>query len=239
MFIKIFRGAVIGVLLGVILGIGIPSYMKISNMVKSLEYNPYSDPPEMITYSDQEGDLACMSNYQEKELNDILIRFHVRDNSNSKKDIDLKYKVRDGILEYLKTRINGNMSRQEVIDLLNNSMFIINSKAKDIVKKEGYGYVVKAYLTEDDFPIRQYGDMLLPAGRYEALRIDIGMAKGENFWCLLYPTMCITKDAVAIVDEDSKEEIKHELTDEQYENLFNKQTKKKVKIKFKLLELFE
>lgn len=239
MFVKILRGAVIGILLGVILGIGIPATQKLRSLLDTTYYTKAREENGLMAYADVDGDLACMSNYPEKDLNDVVLRFHVRANSNSERDMALKYKVRDEILMYLKTKINGNMSREEVVKIIENNINIIKSKAQAVVKGEGYGYAIKAYIEEDEFPIRQYGDMILPAGKYEALRIDIGLAKGENFWCILYPTMCITKDAVAIVDEDSKEQIKEKLTDEEYEKLFVNREKKKIKIKFKIAELFD
>lgn len=178
-------------------------------------------------------------NLEEDVLGDNLIRFHVRANSNSDVDIALKYMVRDKVLAEIEDELKACQTKEEAKDYLTENLELIKAVAEETLSAEGYNYSVKAYLTNDYFPIRQYGDMVLPAGYYEALRIDIGLANGENFWCLLYPTMCVPVEAGGVVTKSGQQEIKESLTTEQYDKLFVKKEvpEDKIEIKFKLFEL--
>ena len=178
-------------------------------------------------------------NQEEDVLGNNLIRFHVRANSNSDVDIALKYMVRDKVLAEIEEGLKACETKDEAKEYLTENLELIKVVAEEALSAEGYNYSVKAYLTNDYFPIRQYGDMVLPAGYYEALRIDIGLANGENFWCLLYPTMCVPVEAGGVVTQDGQQEIKESLTPEQYDKLFVKKEipEEKIEIRFKLLEL--
>lgn len=171
-------------------------------------------------------------------LGDNLLRLHVRAHSDSQVDIELKYKVRDKVLEAMEEDMSHCKTKEEAVDYVIDNLDYIEEISVDALREENYGYPVKAYVTKDYFPIRQYGDMVLPAGYYDALRIDIGMAEGENFWCLLYPTMCIPEEAGAVITKEGKEEIREELSEEQYEKLFVEQQvpEEKIEIRFKFIE---
>ena len=93
----------------------------------------------------------------------------------------------------------------------------IEGIAEKIVKENGYTYQVNAEVTFCDFPDKTYGDVTFPAGRYEALRIEIGRAEGHNWWCVLYPNLCFLDSVHAVVPEEGKEELRQVLTDEEYE----------------------
>lgn len=172
-------------------------------------------------------------------LGDNLIRFHVRANSNSDVDIALKYKVRDAVLNAMDEQLNRCTSKEEAKNYLTDNLKLIQRVAESTLSGEGYNYSVNVYLTNDYFPIRQYGEMVLPAGYYEALRIDIGLANGENFWCLLYPAMCVPVEAGGVVTKSGQEELKESLTPEQYDKLFVKKEvpRDNIEIRFKLFEL--
>jgi len=91
--------------------------------------------------------------------------------------------------------------------------------AQDVIREEGYEYPVQVYLTEEEFPLKAYGDLLFPSGSYEALRIDIGDAEGGNWWCVVYPGLCFADVAGGVVVEDGKEKLQHVLTQEEYHSL--------------------
>ena len=114
----------------------------------------------------------------------------------------------------------------------------ISQAARAVVDEAGYDYTISAYIVREEFPIREYGDLVLPAGTYRALRVDIGAAKGENFWCMLYPMMCYTMDAGAVVDSEDAEKLAQALDEESYEKLFVKRDAKgdNVKVRLKILE---
>jgi len=218
----------------------------ISSLAKNIaEDNWYQDDEIMVansydtkaSYNDLENNNNV--NQEEDVLGNNLIRFHVRANSNSDVDIALKYMVRDKVLAEIEEGLKACETKDEAKEYLTENLELIKVVAEEALSEEGYNYSVKAYLTNDYFPIRQYGDMVLPAGYYEALRIDIGLANGENFWCLLYPTMCVPVEAGGVVTQDGQQEIKESLTPEQYDKLFVKKEvpEDKIEIRFKLLEL--
>ena len=130
------------------------------------------------------------------------------------------------------------MSRDEVMIYLTQNLNSIEMIARTVIVENGFSYNIDAYISDEYFPIRQYGDMVLPAGQYQALRIDIGEAKGENFWCILYPMMCYSVDTAAVVSKEDGKELARSLSDEEYEKLFIERDveKQDVKVKFKFLE---
>lgn len=174
-----------------------------------------------------------------QDLQDVVLRFHVRANSNEEEDILLKYEVRDAVLKQIAEDLSEDCTRDQVLAYMKEHMDQMEKTAAKVVKKAGYDYSVKVYLTNDYFPIRQYGEMVLPAGNYQALRIDIGAAEGENFWCILYPMMCYTLDSGAVVSHADEERLSEELSEEDYRKLFvDCDTEdNKVKVRFKLLEM--
>lgn len=167
-----------------------------------------------------------------------MVRFHVRANSDSETDLALKYEVRDAVLALLAEDLQKAENDSEAILYLAQNLSEIRNTARAVVEEAGYHYDVKAYITREEFPIREYGELVLPAGTYRALRIDIGEAKGENFWCMLYPMMCYTMDAGAVVDSADAEKIAQALDEESYEKLFVKRDIKPgdIKVKLKILE---
>ena len=144
----------------------------------------------------------------------------------------------DAVLALLAEDLQKAENDSEAILYLAQNLSEIRNTARAVVEEAGYHYDVKAYITREEFPIREYGELVLPAGTYRALRIDIGEAKGENFWCMLYPMMCYTMDAGAVVDSADAEKIVQALDEESYEKLFVKRDIKPgdIKVKLKILE---
>lgn len=88
-----------------------------------------------------------------------------------------------------------------------------------------------------NFNPKQYGDISLPAGLYDALKVEIGEAKGRNWWCVMFPSLCFVDISSGIVPEESKEDLQNVLSDEEY-SLISNDNNYSIKFKFKLLELF-
>lgn len=211
----------------------------ISSLAKNIAEDNWCQGDEMVAANSYDTKTLDDADLENDVLGNNLIRFHVRANSNSDVDIALKYMVRDKVLAEIEEGLKACETKDEAKEYLTENLELIKVVAEEALSAEGYNYSVKAYLTNDYFPIRQYGDMVLPAGYYEALRIDIGLANGENFWCLLYPTMCVPVEAGGVVTQDGQQEIKESLTPEQYDKLFVKKEipEEKIEIRFKLLEL--
>ena len=186
----------------------------------------FGDSGETESLSGDVDDVAeksgiCADVYEDalKSPEDVVVRFHVRANSDSETDLALKYEVRDAVLALLAEDLQKAENDSEAILYLAQNLSEIRNTARAVVEEAGYHYDVKAYITREEFPIREYGDLVLPAGTYRALRIDIGEAKGENFWCMLYPMMCYTMDAGAVVDSADAEKLAQALDEESYEKL--------------------
>ncbi len=173
-----------------------------------------------------------------KSPEDVIVRFHVRANSDSEEDLALKYEVRDAVLAELADGLETVEDDGAALRYIMQKLPDIRQAARAVVDEAGYDYTISAYVVREEFPIREYGELVLPAGTYRALRVDIGAAKGENFWCMLYPMMCYTMDAGAVVDSEDTEKLAQALDEESYEKLFVKRDAKgdNVKVRLKILE---
>lgn len=169
---------------------------------------------------------------------DVIVRFHVRANSDSEEDLALKYEVRDAVLAELADGLKTVEDDGAALRYIMQKLPDIRQAARAVVDEAGYDYTISAYIVREEFPIREYGELVLPAGTYRALRVDIGAAKGENFWCMLYPMMCYTMDAGAVVDSEDAEKLAQALDEESYEKLFVKRDAKgdNVEVRLKILE---
>lgn len=226
-FDRIVRGVFIGTILGLIgailIGLVIDHFRKKKEIVKTV----FIDGAE-----------ASVADFNGQDFSENILRFHVKANSDSEDDIELKYAVRDEILDVIGEDIADCNTKEEVVKYLEDNINIISDLAQEIVYSKGYGYDVNTQVEELFFPMRQYGEIVIPAGLYEALNVDIGEADGENFWCLLYPTLCYPIDSAAVVSRNGEEEIARELSAEEYEKLFVNQdiSNADVEIRFKLID---
>lgn len=151
------------------------------------------------------------------ELAEQVFRFHVLANSDSEEDQALKMKVKEAIIAYMKQELPQSDSVETTKKWARENLLQIEQVAAEIIAEEGYEYSVKAEVTTCDFPDKTYGDITFPAGEYEALRIEIGQAKGQNWWCVLYPNLCFIDAVHAVVPEKGKNELKEVLEEDTYE----------------------
>lgn len=152
----------------------------------------------------------------QKHMAEEVLRFHVLANSDSKEDQELKMTVKDEVVSCLEAKMDCN-SLEETKNFIRSHLTGIEEVAEETVRREGYSYPVQAALEWTDFPEKSYGDVTFPAGSYEALRIQIGEAKGNNWWCVLYPNLCFIDSVRAVVPEKGKKQLKHVLTDDEYD----------------------
>lgn len=171
-----------------------------------------------------------------EHLSESVFRLHVIANSDSVQDQNLKYKVRDGIIEFMNSVAKDCSSKEEVIQLAIKHHTDFEKIAKQIIKDNGYDYSVKVSIGNFSFPTKTYGDISLPAGFYDALRIEIGEAKGQNWWCVMFPPLCFVDVSSGIVPEESKELMQANLSQEEFQ-VISEHTPE-VTFKFKLLEFF-
>lgn len=130
--------------------------------------------------------------FESERVPDEVFRLHILANSDSEEDQMLKYALRDMILEDFNNIFEGCENAVDAASAAEKNLLLIEQKAQEFVKSQGYNYTVKAEVTEMYFTTRVYGDTLtLPAGNYKALRILIGEGKGQNWWCLMFPPLCL------------------------------------------------
>ena len=133
---------------------------------------------------------AVLSNGQQ-ELADKLIRLHVVANSDADYDQALKLDVRDRVAEELAKLLEGVTKRKEAERLINENIGTLTAAATEEIGAQGHGYSVHASLTVEHFPTREYDTFALPAGDYTSLRIVIGEGIGHNWWCVIFPPICM------------------------------------------------
>lgn len=168
-----------------------------------------------------------------------VFRLHVIANSDSKEDQDLKYIVRDNILTYINEVSKNASTKEEVIEIARNNIDTIKQIAQETVYENGYNYSVNIKIGNFAFPTKQYGDISLPAGFYDALRVEIGSASGQNWWCVMFPPLCFVDVSSGVVPEESKEVLQENLSYEEYNLLSENQNNSDMNFKFKIVELFQ
>lgn len=170
-------------------------------------------------------------------LSNSVFRLHVLANSDSEEDQSLKYKVRDKVIEYMKTLVNTNMKKSEIIDIVNSHLDDFRDIAESVIHENNYDYNVNVEVGNYEFPTKTYGDISFPAGYYDSLRIKIGKATGHNWWCVMFPPLCFVDVTSGIVPEDSKDNLKDNLSQEDYSII--SQDTATAQFKFKIVELFD
>ena len=172
---------------------------------------------------------------------DEVIRLHVLANSDEDYDQQLKIKVKDGIVKMLENELHNSMTKDETRIVLLKNLDKIEKRAEEIIKENGYDYSVNAKICFDDFPTKEYADVTLPAGEYEALKIEIGEAKGKNWWCVMFPPLCFVDASVKEVPKEDKEILKSVLTDTEYDIVNKKKNENDIpiKLKFKIVEWWQ
>ena len=173
-----------------------------------------------------------------EDISDSVFRLHVIANSDSKEDQDLKYKVRDAVLEYMNNISADCSSKEEVIKLAYEHQDDFISVAEKVIRENGFDYNVKIEIGNFEFPTKYYGDISLPAGFYDALKIEIGEAKGQNWWCVMFPPLCFVDVTSGVVPDESKQIMQDNLSDEEYSLISNNESSD-IKFKFSLIEFFK
>lgn len=120
-----------------------------------------------------------------------VVRLHVVANSNGAEDQAVKLLVRDAVLEEAARWYQGAGSMEEASSQLCTHLQSIAGAARQVLREQGVDYSATAQMTEMYFPTRDYGDFRLPAGRYRTLRVTLGEGAGKNWWCVVFPSLCL------------------------------------------------
>ena len=154
-----------------------------------------------------------------------VVRFHIRANSDSKKDQAEKLLVRDQVVKYLKPYMEHAKTKEEAEKVLASKKQEIAKVAKTTLKKNGRELPVKVYMNREEFPQKDYGSYVFPKGTYDALRIDLGDAAGHNWWCVMFPDLCITKESEAAKDKKTRKKLEQQVGEKGVKKLEKKKKK--------------
>lgn len=176
--------------------------------------------------------LGFLPVHSEAEIYDNVLRLHVIANSDSEEDQALKLKVRDALLEGSSELFMNCNNRNDASKAVEENRSRLEDIAKKTVLDAGYGYPVKIELGEEKYPTRSYGEICFPAGNYLSLRVIIGEGAGQNWWCVLFPPMCLSAASYSDI-----ETVPLGLTGEQYK-LITETDDPKYTVRFKILEVF-
>ncbi|EMS72009.1 stage II sporulation protein R [Ruminiclostridium cellobioparum subsp. termitidis CT1112] len=174
-------------------------------------------------------------------LSQNLVRLHVVANSDSAPDQALKLKVRDAIIEFMKDKLANSKDINETRAIINANLENIEQVSSKIIKENNSSYGVKASMGNYSFPTKTYGDIALPAGEYQALKVVIGDGAGANWWCVLFPPLCFIDATHGTIPDSVKQDLKTSLSAEEFKLITTSDSSEDipVKIKFKVVELFE
>ncbi|WP_458407046.1 stage II sporulation protein R [Anaerotignum sp.] len=169
-----------------------------------------------------------------------VVRFHVLANSDSEADQKLKLAVRDKVLQEYGDLLTECESKEETLLALEKAQQKICETAAEEVAEKGYDYPVRVSIVREEFPFKKYDELIFPAGVYDALRIEIGAAEGQNWWCVLYPQMCFVDAAWGYSTEESHRKLENTLTEEEFLIVSAlEQEELTPKIKLKILEFWQ
>ncbi len=166
---------------------------------------------------------------------DGVVRLHVIAASDSAEDQAVKYAVRDALLEVTAPLLDGCTSRDEAADRLEGSADLLAQTAEQTVAAHGFAYGAEVLLGREAYPTRTYAAAALPAGEYLSLRVVLGEGSGQNWWCVLFPPLCLN---AAMEDDTETVCIEAGLTPEQYRIITGSGETPRYRVKFKLLEFF-
>lgn len=171
----------------------------------------------------------------ESEIYDTVVRLHVVANSDSEEDQELKFEVRDAVICVVSEAVKDCKSQEEAIKAIKKAETDIQNAAEETVERLGYGYSVSVELGKEYYPTKTYESCAFPEGEYVSLRVLIGASEGQNWWCCLFPPLCLS---AASADSNEDAFVSVGLSPEQYKIITETDTPK-YKIRFKILETVE
>lgn len=174
-----------------------------------------------------------------KNISDNFLRLHIVANSDSTEDQMLKYEIRDAIIEYFNSYLKNVNTKDEAISILSEHIADIYEIASNVQKENGFNYPINVSINKSYFPTKDYSNIILPEGYYDALKIEIGNADGQNWWCVMFPSLCLIDTNDYSFSDSSDKVLQNNLSEEEYSIVSTDKPSADIKIKFKLIELFE
>lgn len=171
------------------------------------------------------------------EISEAVLRLHIVANSNSYEDQKLKIKVRDAVLKEFQSIAKNTHNKKEAMEKAIAEKERIKAVSEEEIIKNGFSYPVAVNIEKSKFPTKVYNNVALPAGIYDAVNIKIGEGNGENWWCVMYPPLCLADSMSMKMDDCSISVLRENLSEEEFKIITDREDTK-IKIKFKILELF-
>ena len=169
-----------------------------------------------------------------EQLSNKILRLHIIADSDSEEAQAVKLLVRDAVCEYLSPLPEGIDTKETVCAYLNEHLSELIAVANGVLQENGCTYRASACIERRFFPLKTYGAYCFPPGEYDALCITLGSGQGQNWWCLAFPSLCLIDGSYAVTNDDSGQQLKILLTDEEYEAILIQEPK--VRFRFRLLE---
>lgn len=121
-----------------------------------------------------------------------LVRIHIRADSNDEEDQRVKLEVRDAVTNFLAPALNSAADFDDAYGIISRACPKLKAISDEVLRSRGFEYTAKVRLTKEFFPTRMYGNVVVESGNYDALIIELGSGKGDNWWCVVYPPLCYT-----------------------------------------------
>lgn len=183
--------------------------------------------------------LALYSASVMKDLKENIVRLHVVADSDAEDAQALKLKVRDSVAEYTAELLKNSATAEESYRILQANIGKIQEIAQQRAENEGCELPVTAQVGEFDFPVKSYGNITLPTGNYNAVRVTIGSGEGQNWWCVLFPPLCFVDSEATAVSVSGRAQLQENLSEETYAVIENAPDADDVQIRFKVVDFFE
>lgn len=164
-----------------------------------------------------------------KKIRQDVVRLHILANSDSNEDQNIKLKIRDALLDCGSEIFAGELNVENAVEVINAEKSVLKELINEILSENGFDYKAEIYVEKEFFTTRQYDSFTLPAGEYLALKIILGNGEGHNWWCVMFPPLCLP----AVTQEN---DIKYYLGKNGAEII---QNSPKYEVKFKIVEIFE
>lgn len=166
------------------------------------------------------------------DLEEKLFRLHIIANSNSEEDQDLKIYVRDCVVDYLNS-FNFE-TKEQLISFISENKDELNSVVQEAISAKGYTYSSSIEIGNEFYPLKKYSNLILPSGNYDGMKIKIGNANGKNWWCVLFPPMCLIDESTCELSKDSKYLLENSISPET-KSVISETSHPAYKFKFKII----
>jgi len=183
--------------------------------------------------------MGVYSNQVMAELKDNIVRLHVVADSNEENAQELKLKVRDSVTEYTAGILKQSENAWESYEILQANIGEIQKVAEKRARAEGCDLPVTAAIGEFEFPVKSYGNISLPRGNYNAVKVTIGSGEGKNWWCVLFPPLCFVDSEATAVSASGRVQMEENLSDETNRVIETPVEEGKINVRFKIVDFFE